>query len=82
MSSIRNFATLAALVAAGAHCFTNIVAYLFSAAPEERGPRGVMVHATVKGFVPVTDETLENPDPSDWVMQARPALPRAVSRLR
>ncbi len=37
-------------------------------APEVQGPTGVIVAGTVRGFVPVTDETLRRPDPADWVM--------------
>ena len=31
-------------------------------------PTGVVVHGTVKGFVPVTDATLRNPSDRDWLM--------------
>ncbi len=34
-------------------------------APE---PTGVVVHGTVKDFVPVTDAMLRSPSPSDWLM--------------
>jgi len=37
-------------------------------ASEPQGPTGVMVAGTVRGFVPVTDDTLRRPDPADWVM--------------
>jgi alcohol dehydrogenase (cytochrome c) len=36
--------------------------------PEDRGPTGVMIAGTVRGFVPVSDDTLRHPDPADWVM--------------
>jgi alcohol dehydrogenase (cytochrome c) len=31
-------------------------------------PTGVVVAGTVTGFVPVTDQTLRNPEPRDWLM--------------
>ena len=31
-------------------------------------PTGVVVAGTVQGFVPVTDQTLRNPAPGDWLM--------------
>lgn len=36
-----------------------------AAAPE---PLGVTVAGTVENFVPITDEMMRNPDPSDWLM--------------
>jgi alcohol dehydrogenase (cytochrome c) len=36
-----------------------------------RGPAGVVVAGTVPDFVPVTDETLRNPEPADWIMLRR-----------
>ncbi|HXV31490.1 MAG TPA: c-type cytochrome, partial [Sinorhizobium sp.] len=38
---------------------------------EPEGPTGVMVEGTVPDFVPVTDDTLRAPEPSDWVMLRR-----------
>ncbi len=38
-------------------------------APEE--PRGLTVEGEVKGYVPVTDAMLRNPDPGDWLMIRR-----------
>jgi alcohol dehydrogenase (cytochrome c) len=31
-------------------------------------PTGVTIHGTVKNYVPVTDATLRNPSPRDWIM--------------
>jgi len=36
--------------------------------PAASGPTGVVVHGTVKNFVPVTDEMLRNPPTRDWLM--------------
>jgi alcohol dehydrogenase (cytochrome c) len=36
--------------------------------PKPAEPTGVIVHGTVKNFVPVTDEMLRNPAPTDWLM--------------
>jgi alcohol dehydrogenase (cytochrome c) len=38
------------------------------AATKAAEPTGVVVHGTVKNFVPVTDATLRNPPPRDWLM--------------
>jgi PQQ-dependent dehydrogenase (methanol/ethanol family) len=35
------------------------------------GPMGLVVAGEVKGYVPVTDEMLRNPDPGDWLMARR-----------
>ena len=37
-------------------------------APMAGGPYGLTVTGDVKGFVPVTDAMLRQPDPSDWLM--------------
>jgi alcohol dehydrogenase (cytochrome c) len=39
-----------------------------SAAAAPAAPTGVVVAGTVKGFVPVTDQTLRDPAPRDWLM--------------
>ena len=37
-------------------------------APRASAPKGITVSGQVKNYVPVTDETLRNPDPADWLM--------------
>ena len=37
-------------------------------APRASAPKGITVSGQVKNFVPVTDETLRNPNPADWLM--------------
>src|SRR5579871_1262812 len=39
--------------------------------PGITGPMGLTVQGTVKNYVPVTDEMLAHPDPSDWLMIRR-----------
>jgi alcohol dehydrogenase (cytochrome c) len=36
--------------------------------PHASAPKGITVQGQVKNYVPVTDETLRNPDASDWLM--------------
>src|SRR6185436_12619123 len=39
-----------------------------SAASRASTPKGLTVSGQVKNYVPVTDQTLRNPDPADWLM--------------
>ena len=39
-----------------------------SGASRATAPKGITVSGQVKNYVPVTDETLRNPDPADWLM--------------
>ena len=39
-----------------------------SVASRASAPKGITVSGQVKNYVPVTDETLRNPDPADWLM--------------
>ena len=69
-SSIRVlfFSILLLALCAGALSFVSLQGRGNNTSTPDTSPTGVTVRGTVQNFVPVTDEMLRNPVPTDWLM--------------
>jgi alcohol dehydrogenase (cytochrome c) len=78
--------TSAAPAPIGAGLNPQVAVAAAAAAPAEPSrkpePTGVVVHGTVKGFVPVTDAMLRNPPDRDWLMLRHDYSATSYSPLR